>query len=406
MARMTKAQKLTQQMEEEALRFFKTMLEELPEPRRAQGIRYPLHTVVVTALMAMVCGADDAEAMQAWSELNEDWISEFLEMPHGSPTQDVYLAVFGALNPEAFQAVFRAWAEVLALRLRASGEGKHLAIDGKTSRRSFDTSSGKKAIHTVSAWLSEAGLVVGQVKTEAKSNEITAIPELLRVLDIRGATVTIDAMGCQTAIAKTIVDADGHYLLAVKDNQPTLLEDIQTSFTEADDQRERALDEQSRPKLEHFEEVDKGHGRLEVRTVDLCRDLEWITTSQKWKKLDFVVRVIRERLVLTTGKMSRETAYYIGSAPKATAEAVADSIRRHWHVENKLHWVLDVGFREDEARHRAKNTAENMTLLRHFALNIIKNDTNRKLGVANSRKRAGWDRTYLLSLIASVDSAR
>lgn len=404
MGRKTEAQKPTQQMEEEALRFFRSMLEQLPEPRRAQGIRYPLHTVVVTALMAMVCGADDAEALQTWSELNEDWLSDVLEMPHGSPTQDVYLAVFSALNPQAFQSLFRAWAELLAMRLRASGEGKHLAIDGKTSRRSFDTSNGQRALHTVSAWLSEAGLVVGQVKTEAKSNEITAIPELLRLLDIRGATVTIDAMGCQTAIAETIVDGGAQYVLHVKDNQPSLLEDIQTCFNEADDERKRAIDEQSRPEFERVEEVDKGHGRLEVRTVDVCRDLEWITTSEKWKNLNFVARVVRERTVLNTDKTSIETAYYIGSDPDATAEAVADSIRRHWHVENKLHWVLDLGFREDEARHRAKNTAENMTLLRHFALNILKNDTTRKLGVANSRKRAGWDRVYLLSLIASVDS--
>ena len=327
-------------------------------------------------------------------------------MPHGSPTQDVYLAVFGALNPKAFQTVFRAWAEVLAMRLKATSEGKHLAIDGKTSRRSFDTSCGKKAIHTVSAWLSEAGLVMGHIKTEAKSNEITAIPELLQLLDIRGATVTIDGMGCQTAIAETIVDGGGNYALAVKDNQPTLLEDIQTCFNEAGDERKRAIDEQPRPKIEHFEEVEKDHGRLEVRTLDLCRDLEWITTSEKWKGLDFVARVIRERTVLATGQISRETAYYIGSDSEATAEAVADAIRRHWHVENKLHWVLDIGFREDEARHRAKNTAENMTLLRHFALNIIKNDSTRKLGVANSRKRAGWDRAYLLDLVASVDSTR
>ena len=354
MARMTKAQKITQEMEEQALRFFQTRLEQLPEPRRAQGIRYPLPTVVVTALMAMVCGADDAEALQQWSEANEDWLSEFLDLPHGSPSQDVYLAVFGALNPEAFQAVFRAWAEVLAFRLRTSGESKHLAIDGKTSRRSFDTASGSKAIHTVSAWLSEAGLVVGQVKTEEKSNEITAIPELLRLLDIRGATVTIDAMGCQTAIAETIVDGGGHYALAVKDNQPTLLKDIQTCFTEAADGRRRAIDESPCPEIERFQEVDKGHGRVETRTVNICRDLEWMTTSDKWKNLNFVAQVVRERTVFTTDKTSIETAYYIGSNPKATAEAVADSIRRHWHIENKLHWVLDVGFREDEARHRAK----------------------------------------------------
>lgn len=403
MARMSKAQQLSRETEEAALRFFRAMLDELPDTRRAQGIRYPLHTVVVTALMAAVCGADDAQAMQSWGEANEQWLSEILDMPHGPPTQDVFLAVFGALDPEAFQAVFRAWAQVLALRL-TPGEGKHLAVDGKTSRRSFDTASGKGAIHTVSGWLSEAGLVLGQRQTDAKSNEITAIPELLKLLDIRAATVTIDAMGCQTAIAETIVEEGGHYVLAVKDNQPTLHQDIQTCFDEADDGRPRAIDEQQRPETEVFEEVDKGHGRVEVRTVSLCHDLAWITTSDRWRDLSFVARVVRERTVMTTGKTSIERAYYIGDDPHATAEAVADAIRRHWHVENKLHWVLDLGFREDEARHRAKNTAENMTLLRHFALNIIKQDPNRKLGIANSRKRAGWDRGYLIELLSNAGS--
>lgn len=304
MARMTNAQKITREMEEEALEFFLTVLEKLPDPRRAQGMRYPLPTVVVTALMAMVCGADDAQAMEQWSE--------------------------------------------------------------------------------------------------EKSNEIKAIPELLRLLDLRGTTVTIDAMGCQTSIAQTIVDGGGDYLLPVKENQPTLSDEIQVCFAEADDGRLRATDEQPRPQLERFQEVDKGHGRLEIRTVEICRDLDWITTSNRWTGLSFVARIVRERTVLTSHKTSTETAYYIGSDPTATAEAVADSIRRHWQIENQLHWVLDVAFREDEARHRAKNAAENMTLLRHFALNIIKNDRFRKLGVANSRKRAGWDRGYLLSLLSNV----
>ena len=197
--------------------------------------------------------------------------------------------------------------------------------------------------------------MVGQVKTDEKSNEIKAIPELLRLLDLRGTTVTIDAMGCQTSIAQTIVDSGGDYLLPVKDNQPTLSDEIQICFAEADDDRLRATDEPPRPQLE------------------ICRDLEWITTSNRWTGLSFVARVVRERTVLTSDKTSTETAYYIGSDPTATAEAVADSIRRHWQIENQLHWVLDVAFREDEARHRAKNAAANMTLLRHFALNIIKN---------------------------------
>jgi predicted transposase YbfD/YdcC len=355
--------------------------------------------------MVLAINLDDAQAMEQWSESNEQWLSEFLDMPHGVPSQDVYLAVFGALDPKAFQSVFRAWAHVLSLRLQASGQGQHLAIDGKTSRRSFDTASGAKALHTVSAWLSEAGLVVGQVKTEEKSNEIKAIPELLCLLDLRGTTVTMDAMGCQTSIAQTTVDGGGDYLLPVKENQPTLSDEIQVCFAEADAGRLRARDVQPRPQLERFQEVDKGHGRLEIRTVEICRDLDWITTSNRWTGLTFVTRVVRERTVLTSDKTSTETAYYIGSAPKATAEAVADSIRRHWQIENQLHWGLDVAFREDEARHRAKNAAENITLLRHFALNIIKNDRFRKLGIANSRKRAGWDRGYLLSLLSNVGAS-
>ena len=400
MARMTQAQQIAQEAEAQALEFFRSALATMPDPRRPQGVRYPLETVVVIALMAMVCGCDDAEAMQAWGEANADWLQGFLEMPHGPPSQDVFLAVFGALHPERFSAVFRAWAELLTLRLKALG--KHVAVDGKTSRRSFDTSSGKVAVHTVSAFMSEVGLVVGQRKTEAKSNEITAIPELLRLLDLRGATVTIDAMGCQTEIAETIREGEGHYLLAVKDNQPTLLKDIQATFAEAEDPRQRTVDEQPRPSIEVCEQVEKGHGRLETRTLSLCRDLAWVTTEARWRALSFVAKVIRQRTVLATGKASTETSYYIGSSREADAEAVAKAIRRHWSIENQLHWVLDLAFREDEARHRARNTAENMTTLRHFALDIIKSDKKRKLGVANTRKRAGWDRNYLIELLTGA----
>lgn len=401
MARMTQTQKITCENEEQALQFFLGVLAALSDPRRGQGLRYPLQTVVVTALMAMVCGSDDAQAMQSWGEANREWLESFVEMPHGPPTQDVFLAVFGALDPEKLSAVFRAWAALLALRLEAMG--KHIAVDGKTSRRSFDTARDKPAVHTVSAWMSEAGLVLGQRKTETKSNEITAIPELLKVLDLRGATVTIDAMGCQTKIAETIIEGGGNYVLSVKDNQPTLHQELQDTFAEAADARQRSVDEQPRPPVEVFEEVDKGHGRVETRTLSLCRDLSWITTSKRWKGLSFVAQIVRQRTVLTTGKTSTETAYFIGSDPAATAASANDSIRRHWGIENQLHWVLDMAFREDDARHRAKNTAQNMTTLRHFALNIIKSDPNRKLGIANSRKRAGWDRNYLIELMTSVE---
>ena len=400
MARMTKAQQIEHANEQQALAFFRAALESLPDARRRQGLRYPLQTVVVTALMAMVCGCDDAEAMQAWGEAHAEWLSTMLAMPHGPPTQDVYLAVFAALDPEAFSAVFRAWAELLALRLSAGD--KHIAVDGKTSRRSFDTASGKGALHTVSAWLSDVGLVLGQQKTTDKSNEITAIPELLGVLDLSGATVTIDAMGCQRDIAQAIVGGGGHYLLSVKDNQPTLHQDLKTTFAEAADERRRTVDEQPRPALEVHSETDKGHGRVEHRTVSLCRDLSWLTTADRWAGLSFVAQVVRERTVLATGKTSTETAYYIGSDSEATAADAGAASRHHWSIENGLHWVLDLAFREDDARHRAGRTAQNMTTLRHFALNIIKADPDRKLGVANCRKRAGWDRDYLVKLLTGV----
>ena len=245
----------------EALEEFKRLLKLVPDPRRPQGVCYPLKLVVIIALMTMVAGADDAQSMERWGEINEDWLKEFLELPHGYPTQDVYLlSVFASLHPESFSEMFIAWIDLLRLRLEATG--KHIAMDGKTSRRSFDRAKGKSAVHTVSAGLSDAGLVLGQCKTAEKSNEITAIPELLRIIDIRGATIAIDAMGCQTNIAQVIVENGGDYILAAKENQPTLYADLQESFPDAQDTENRPIDNQPLP-LESWVSVDKDHGRLE-----------------------------------------------------------------------------------------------------------------------------------------------
>lgn len=210
-------------------------------------------------------------------------------------------------------------------------------------------------------------------------------------------------MGCQTEIAETIREGGGHYLLSVKENQPTLCQEIVETFEEASDGRMRAFDEEPRPQVDVYQEyTDKAHGRLERRVVSVCRTLTWVGSANRWKDLAVVVKVDRERTVLTDGKSSHETSYYIGSNAHVDAQSLAHHIRRHWSVENELHWVLDMAFREDEARHRARNTAQNMTILRHFALNIIKQDPLRKLGVANSRKRAGWDRNYLISLLTAA----
>lgn len=397
MARLTKAQKLEIENEQAALHFFERMLADLPDPRRRQGLRYPLRSVVVIALMSMVCGCDNAESMDLWGEMNEEWLGEILELPHGVPSQDVYLSVFASLNPSAFSEVFRAWSEWVALKL--GKKSSHIAIDGKTSRRSRDIANGVPALHTVSAWSSDTGLVLAQCKTDKKSNEITAIPELLAVLDLRGATVTIDAMGCQRQIAKNITTGGGNYLLGVKDNQPTLHREIIETFEDIDDSRTRSVDEEPCPGFEEFTEVDKGHGRVETRSIRLCRNLSLILSEDRWESLSCVIQVKRERFHISTGKTSSETSYYIGSDKNLDAREAARIIRRHWGIENELHWVLDVAFREDEARHRAKNTAQNLATLRHFALNMVKLDKTRKVGVAISRQRAGWDRNYLIQLL-------
>ena len=399
MGRVTQAERIEQANEEAALVFFRGALSSLPDPRRAQGVRYPLVSVVVIGLMAMVCGADNAVEMEDWGEANAKWLDRILELPHGAPTQDVFLAVFGAIDPEALRSVFLAWMQVLRLRLKIAG--KHIAVDGKTSRRSADRANGRPAIHTVSAWLSDEGLVLGQKRTADKSNEITAIPELLKTLDLRGATITIDAMGCQTEIAKTIVDGAGDYLLAVKENQPALYHDLVATFDEAASDRARTADEYPRPSVERLEEIDKGHGRLEKRSVELCRDLGWMMTQGRWPGLRYLVKVTRERTVLATTKSSTEVAYYIASHAQLDVASAAHRVRRHWSVENELHWVLDMAFREDEARHRARNTAHNMTTLRHFALNLLKRFPERRFGIAASRKRAGWDSDFLLRILTS-----
>jgi predicted transposase YbfD/YdcC len=398
MARATQAQLVEAANEATALEFFQRALFWLPDPRRRQGVRYPLVSVVTIALMAMVCGADNAEEMQEWGAAHEEWLAQMMPLPHGAPTQDVFLAVFAALSPVAFQRVFLAWIDLM--RVGLSQQGRHIAVDGKTSRRSLDPAHGKLAIHTVSAWLSDEGLVLGQQQTEEKSNEITAIPSLLSSLDLRGATVTVDALGCQTEIARTIVDGQGHYLLAVKNNQPALHADVVATFAEAVRPEVRSVDEHPRPEVQVTQEVDKGHGRIEKRTVELCRDLNWMTSAQRWPGLTCLVRVTRERTVLATDKTSTETAYYIGSDPTLDAPCAARRIRRHWSVENELHWVLDMAFHEDDARHRAGHLARNFTTLRHFALNLLKRFPDRK-GIAGARKRAGWDRDYLLRVLTS-----
>jgi|TARA_B100001964_G_C14164300_1_gene568300 predicted transposase YbfD/YdcC len=390
--RLTIAQKISRENEEMALLFFEKVLADLPDPRRPQGVRYPLRSVIVIALLAMVCGAEDAQAMELWGDLNIDWLNGFLDLPHQTPSQDVYLSVFAALNPAEFSKVFREWANLLSLQDHfKTNANKQIAIDGKTSRGSIDRENNRLAIHTVSAWLCDAGLVLSQEKTNEKSNEITAIPELLKTLDISKRTISIDAMGTQVDIATLIKEKEGEYLLAVKNNQPTLHHDIQEVFESKTEKIQ----------FESFSDIDKGHGRIEERKIEICRDISLLTTSDKWDGISFFAKVTRIRTILKDNKTSEEIAYYIGSDETTSAEIILGQVRKHWSIENNLHWVLDVAFREDQARHRAKNTASNMATLRHFVLNVLKVDKGRKFGVSNSRKQAGWNMGYLVNLICN-----
>jgi len=368
------------------LRRLIVFFERIDEPRHNRGRRHKLVDILFIALVAMVGGADNAEAMQEFGEAHESWFRRLLELPHGIPSQDTYLRVFALLAPEAFEAAFRSWVE----ELRTTWGKGHIAIDGKTLRGS--RCSGSKAIHMVSAWLKEQGLVLGQVKVDAKSNEIVAIPELLGLLDVRGATVTIDAMGCQRAIADEIIEQGGRYVLAVKDNHPTLKTNIDGFFADAA-RTQRPLDDPA-PHVEEAHDTDAGHGRIEERTCLLSRDLSWIERPDDWRGLDGIALVRSVRTNETTGKRSEEERIYIVANSDLTASGVLGLTRDHWGIENRLHWVLDVTFGEDANRTHVGHAARNLAVLRHVALNLLRTAPGKKRSIALRRQRCGWDAAY------------
>jgi len=371
--------------------------EGLEDWRKERGKRHPLADVVLIALIAMICGADDADEISAWAEEHTEWLSPWFSLEHGTPSQDTFLRVFAALEPKALRETFAKFVELLVSPERRG----HIAIDGKTLRGSFDAASGKAAVHVVSAWLNDLGLVLGQVKTEAKSNEITAIPLLLKQLRLEGCTVTIDAAGCQKEIARAIVDGGGHYVLAVKGNQPTLHQDILKLFAEGRDARRRSRDELERPRIESVEDTDNGHGRVEKRTAYLSRDLSWLSTAEAWPGLRAVGMVASESMHERTGKRSEDQRTFIVSDAELNAAGLLKHVRDHWGVESKLHWVLDVDFGEDASRVRAGFAAENLAVLRHTALNLLRHEKSYTKSVKLKRKRCAWRRDYLLSVLGA-----
>lgn len=361
----------------------------LDDPRDERGKDHLLLDIVAIAICAVICGAEGWVDIEEYGRAKEEWFATFLELPNGIPSHDTFARVFARVDPEQMQQCFASWVNAIShLSL-----GEIVAIDGKTLRGSYDHATGQGAIHMVSAWASANRLVLGQRKVDDKSNEITAIPRLLEVLAIAGCTVTIDAMGCQCEIASAIIEQQADYVLALKENQPSLLEDVQWLFEQA--QANQAEDSE----MDFCRTVDKGHGRIEVRSCwTLCgTHLDYLVQKPRWKGLQTVAMVQAERRV--NGKSSYETRYYISSLGNDAAQ-MTQALRTHWTIENALHWVLDVSFQEDHCRIGKDYAPQNMALLRQLTLNLLGQDTSTKIGIAAKRKKAGWNNAYLLKILS------
>jgi predicted transposase YbfD/YdcC len=365
----------------------------LEDPRQPTNQEHKFIDIVVIAICAAICGADDWPAVEQFGQAKASWLGTFLELPNGIPSHDTFWRVFRHLDAEQFERCFVSW--ITSVQTLTVGEV--VAIDGKQLRRSHDAAAGKAAIHMVSAWSTANNLVLAQRKVDEKSNEITAIPELLQCLEIQGCLVTTDAMNCQVDIAHAILEQEADYLFALKENHPHMYEDVALLFSDL----AQDLAENSPLAYPHdyAKTVNDGHGRIEVRQAWTIADAGLIAalrTAHKWPNLTTLIKVQAERYV--GNEHSIETHFYISSASLTAAECLRN-IRAYWRIENSLHWVLDIAFREDESRLRKDNGAQNFAILRHIALNLLKQDKRLKVGIKTKRLRAGWDQDYLFSVL-------
>ena len=359
---------------------FAACFEDLEDPRTGNAGLHDLLEMLLIALCTVLSGGQTAVDMAIFAREKEAFLREFLKLEHGLPSHDTFSRLFRLLDPKQFRACFQRFMARFAEKCQGI-----IAIDGKVVRRSFDKASGKSPLHMVSAWGCEQRLVLAQIATDAKSNEITAIPKLLKLLSLEGTIVTVDALNCQREIAQQIIDQGGNYVMALKGNQGTLHADVSTFL---DDAKAEATTTNTT--------VDGDHGRIETRTAVVSTHIDWIQEQHQWPGLQAVAKVIRIRV--TADKTSSETAYYLLSQPHS-AEGFNSVARAHWGVENRLHWCLDVIMDEDNARNRMDNAPHNLAVLRHMALNVMRKDT-RKASLRAKFKIAAWNNDYLLSLLA------
>ena len=366
------------------------LLEEIPDPRRGNRIRHNLKDILLIGILSNICNADGFTGMEIWGQTHEQVLRNFLELPYGIPSHDTFGDVFSAIDPQKLSECFIRWIEALRTDI---ADAKLVSIDGKTIRRS--KGSVKKATHVVTAFASEMQLVLGQLSIDEKSNEITAIPKLLKMFGVKGRIITIDAMGTQTEIAKTIIEQKGDYVLTLKNNQPTLLEDVAYYLEqEVLVQSKAALKEKGR----YFKTVEKGHGRIETRECYLCHDISWLEQRNNWVGLAGVGVIVSKR-ELTDGSISTQNHYFLHSIQNASASKLLKIKRSHWSIENKLHWSLDMTFREDECRARMRYAAENLNILRKMSLQLMNQETSVKGSMRSKRQRCGWDVFYAFKVL-------
>ena len=372
----------------------------LTDPRVDRTKDHDLIDIVVIAICTLLCGGEGFGDMEDFGHAKHDWFKTFLGLRNGIPSHDTFNRVFAAMDPKEFLDCFLRWTQSLR---RAVGR-EIVALDGKALRRALNQKESPK--YMVSAWAEQNGLVLGQLKVDDKSNEITAVPQLLRVLELTGCIVTIDAMGCQRNIAKEIVEADADYVLALKGNQQKAYEEVKGFLDETVREQREMAQSKAKPSLAAArlgckQTVEKDHGRIETRRYYQSAEMGWFADRARWEGLQSVGMV--EALREVDGKTTVERRYYISSLP-LNVELFAQAVRGHWGVENKLHWVMDVCFREDQSRARAGYAAENLATLRRLALNLLKTEKTKRRGIRGKQLNAGWDHAYLLKLLKNLDA--